>query len=82
LPASNSTLYYEQAKNQLDALSNYSVFSIPVRLIGLTENVDVPIKVKNVLYDNARYSRTENEVREHDAVITQKTGGRGVITIT
>jgi hypothetical protein len=82
LPASNSTLYYEQAKNQLDALSHYRVFSIPVRLIGLTENTDTPIKVKNVLYDSARYSRTENEVREHDAIITQKNGGRGIISIT
>jgi len=61
LPASNSTLYYEQAKQQLAALSSYKVFSIPVRLVGLTEEIGVEIAVKNVLYHNARYSRTETK---------------------
>jgi hypothetical protein len=34
-PASQSTLYYEQARSQLSALSSHGVFSVPIRLIGL-----------------------------------------------
>lgn len=82
LPASNSTLYYEQAVKQLNALSAAKVFTIPVRLIGLTEETDTPIKVINITYDNARYSRTENEVREYKAIIRkQRNDSRGVISI-
>jgi hypothetical protein len=34
-PASNSTLYYEQAEAQLEAVFKTGAFSLPVRLIGL-----------------------------------------------
>jgi hypothetical protein len=34
-PASNSTLYYEQASQQLDALAKNKVFTVPLRLVGL-----------------------------------------------
>ncbi len=34
-PASNSTLYYEQAQKQLDALAKNRVFRVPLRLVGL-----------------------------------------------
>ena len=82
LPASNSTLYYEQAVKQLNALSAANVFTIPVRLIGLTEDIDRPIQVKNITYDNARYSRTESEVREQRAIIRRtRDDGRGIISI-
>lgn len=37
IPGSNSSLYYEQAKKQLDALAPYKVFSLPIRLVGLFE---------------------------------------------
>jgi hypothetical protein len=36
LPASNSTLYYEQACAQLTAVTNYDTFAIPIRVVGLT----------------------------------------------
>jgi hypothetical protein len=41
-PASNSSLYYEQAKAQLAAATQFDAFSIPIRLVGLTisSNVD------------------------------------------
>jgi hypothetical protein len=39
-PASNSTLYYEQAEAQLDAVLSKGAFSLPVRLVGLTVPVD------------------------------------------
>lgn len=35
-PASNSTLYYEQAKAQLNTVTSWGVFKIPIRLVGLT----------------------------------------------
>ncbi|MEW2474469.1 hypothetical protein AB0875_11810 [Micromonospora gifhornensis] len=34
-PASNSTLYYEQARSQLDVVTDLGVFDIPIRLVGL-----------------------------------------------
>lgn len=36
LPSSNSSLSYEQAENQLDIWRENEMFSIPVRLIGIT----------------------------------------------
>lgn len=35
-PASNSSLYYEQARAQLDAATQVNAFTIPIRLVGLT----------------------------------------------
>ena len=35
LPASNSTLYFEQAEAQLNAVFRLGAFSLPVRLVGL-----------------------------------------------
>jgi hypothetical protein len=57
-PASNSTLYYEQAKHQLDALSKNKVFDVPIRLIGLKQNVGNKIRVIWTTYTEPRYSRT------------------------
>ncbi|HZT15172.1 MAG TPA: hypothetical protein VFA19_04430 [Gaiellaceae bacterium] len=36
IPASNSTLYYEQAEAQLDSVMTKGAFSLPIRLVGLT----------------------------------------------
>lgn len=57
-PASNSTLYYEQAVKQLTELASHNVFDVPIRLIGLFEdrNQDVPVTFTE--YENPRYSRT------------------------
>jgi hypothetical protein len=35
-PSSNSTLYYEQAHAQLEAVLRYNTFDIPIRLVGLS----------------------------------------------
>ncbi len=35
-PASNSTLYFEQAAAQLDVVTRFQAFSVPIRLVGLT----------------------------------------------
>ena len=57
-PASNSTLYYEQAKYQLEALSKNKVFDAPIRLVGLKENMGRKIRVIWTTYAKPRYSRT------------------------
>ena len=44
-PASNSTLYYEQAVKQLTALNKHGVFSIPIRLIGLFSEQEEDINI-------------------------------------
>lgn len=57
-PAANSTLYYEQAVRQLTALTQYHVFDIPIRLIGLFEEQNVTVPVIWTVYSSRRYSRT------------------------
>lgn len=57
-PSSNSTLYFEQARNQLDELSKHGVFNIPVRLVGLFESYDIPINAIHTTYSETRYSRS------------------------
>lgn len=68
-PSSNSTLYYEQAKLQLDSFSRYQLFSLPVRLVGLFPEVGVSNRVKWTEYDNPRYSRTIVEETYQDRVV-------------
>ena len=57
-PASNSTLYYEQAKNQLDALAEHNVFRVPIRLVGLIAPMGENLPAIWTVYREARYSRT------------------------
>ena len=56
--ASNSTLYYEQAKNQLGALAENGVFDVPMRLIGLFAPKGEQFEAAFNEYHNPRYSRT------------------------
>lgn len=56
-PSSNSTLYYEQAVNQLTALSQHGVFTAPIRLVGLFEHVG-QVDAIWTEYSSSRYSRT------------------------
>jgi hypothetical protein len=68
-PASNSTLYYEQAVNQVRELARHNVVAVPIRLVGLfppqgrTEAVFTN-------YHNPRYSRTVIEQREREVMIS------------
>ncbi len=55
-PSSNSTLYYEQAFNQLEALSHHGVFTVPIRLVGLFEPLG-RVWANWTGYTAARYSR-------------------------
>lgn len=56
-PASNSTLYYEQAESQLDSFMQHNVFSVPIRLVGLDESPGV-VNSTFTTYQDPRYSRT------------------------
>lgn len=57
-PASNSTLYYEQAVKQLNELAHHSVFDVPMRLVGLKEDIDQTVNARWTDYSATRYSRT------------------------
>jgi hypothetical protein len=57
-PASNSTLYYEQAVGQMNFMIETGVLSVPIRLIGLTEELNTTIRAIRTTYHQPRYSRT------------------------
>jgi hypothetical protein len=56
-PASNSTLYYEQGRSQLNELARHNVFDVPIRLVGLMADVGRTAALWTE-YENPRYSRT------------------------
>ena len=78
-PASNSTLYYEQAASQLTSLAKIKVFTMPVRLVGLSERTGVPLRIKITDYMNPR-SRQVVAQLDYDCTITPS-GGRGRCTL-
>lgn len=57
-PASNSTLYYEQALRQMNFLMGIRAVQMPVRLIGLTADQNAPMDAVFTRYHAPRYSRT------------------------
>jgi hypothetical protein len=71
-PASNSTLYYEQARKQLDGLTKFHVVDVPVRLVGLFEKQDAIVPVKFTTYSAARYSRTIGRQEDRQCQIAPK----------
>ena len=77
--SSNSTLYYEQAKKQLDSFSKYKSFDVPIRLVGLFANNDADNEVVWTEYESARYSRTiENQSTKN--MFVSELGRRYVFT--
>ena len=74
-PSSNSTLYYEQAINQLTALAQHGVFTVPIRLVGLFESVG-RVQATWTEYSEARYSRTVDSRESRQFVITAGRAGR------
>lgn len=75
-PASNSTLYFEQALNQLNGLAKFKLFTVPVRLIGLCSPVNQPVEAVVTSYSAARYSRTVAESIPLTVNIVCKRGDR------
>lgn len=57
-PASQSTLYFEQAERQIAALVEGDVIEIPLRLVGLFEEVNSTTQAMWNNYENPRYSRS------------------------
>ena len=71
-PASNSTLYYEQAEHQLNSLAKYKVFDVPIRLVGLfAERTGINPGVWTG-YSATRYSRTVGERANRQFVVSSK----------
>lgn len=75
-PASNSTLYYEQAVNQLTALTENKVFDIPIRLVGLFEKINTKVPVIWTEYLSERYSRSVRIRTTRQAQIIPGTSSR------
>ena len=72
-PSSNSTLYFEQASNQLDLLSKNNLFSIPIILIGLDCEIDKKQKIVWSEYKEARYSRESINSKLLELEVKQET---------
>ena len=81
-PASNSTLYYEQAVHQLTSLAKYKVFDVPIRLVGLfVERTGINPGVWTG-YSATRYSRTVDIRANRQFVISsRKSDGRCAFTL-
>lgn len=75
-PASNSTLYYEQGRNQLSALIDNKVFSVPIRLVGLFEDKNSKADVMYTEYSAPRYSRTVVRRERRTCQISDQNTGR------
>ena len=58
-PASQGTLYYEQAVNQLRLLLENGAFEVPARVIGMFEERNSIVDAVWTKYTEARHSRTE-----------------------
>lgn len=80
-PASNSTLYFEQAQKQITELSNYDVFKVPIRLIGLFLPEMGRQKAVWTRYKEPRYSRTVVEERRRTVEIGAPASKNGPISI-
>lgn len=71
-PSSNSTLYYEQAKKQLNSFNKYKLFTIPTRLVGLFPKSGAINKVTWTKYTNPRYSRKIEEQTDKDWLVEER----------
>ncbi len=72
-PASNSTLYYEQALGQMNFMLGAEALNVPIRLVGLTIDVGQPFDAVFTTYHARRYSRT---VVERVTLLCEMRAGR------
>ena len=79
-PASNSTLYYEQAQSQLEALAQHEVFDVPILLVGLFSGQG-DVSAVFTEYDHPRYSRTVSSRDKRNCEIIGPRTSRGRCTI-
>ena len=76
-PSSNSTLYYEQAVNQMSEFAKHGVFDVPVRIVGLFEEVDVDVNAVWVTFP-ARYGRENDSSEEVTCRLSRPTSKRPI----
>lgn len=74
-PASNSTLYFEQANAQIDTVTTLGVFEIPIRLVGLMVPAATRIKADWNEYP-ARYGREAAVTNERDFLVSRGRAGQ------
>lgn len=81
-PASNSTLYYEQAVKQLAALTQYKVFDVPIRLVGLFEKCEEKTTIVWSQYEQQR-SRKIIQQKQLQCIISpgKKHNSKAIIKI-
>ena len=75
-PASNSTLYYEQAQKQLESLALHNIFTAPIRLVGLFSDRGEDVRAVFTEYGH-RYSRDELSGGERTCRIIAPRTARG-----
>lgn len=81
-PASQSTLYFEQAVELTGVLSGNRIFDMPVRVMGLQEQVNTVIDAIFTTYHLARTSRTiVTQVRQQCSVSLRPRSTRGAFTL-
>jgi hypothetical protein len=69
-PASNSTLYYEQAKAQVSAAVGFNAFTVPIRLVGLV--LPPNTRYADVIWNEypARYAREASQTARMPMTVT------------
>ena len=82
-PASQSTLYFEQAVKQVEALARRNVFDVPMRIVGLFEQIGQVAEARWTEYAASRYSRTvvRRVSRKCNIAAAQSTRGRCTLTL-
>lgn len=76
-PASNSTLYFEQAVRQVSALAENRVFEVPIRIAGLFEEEDSTVNAVWTEYENPRYSRRAVAREQRQLRVLPRKSGTG-----
>lgn len=79
-PSANSSLYYEQAKSQLQFMAENSIFEIPLRLIGLKTKQTQNVNAVWTGYSANRYSRTVASRKDIRVDIQVRQSGLSTIT--
>jgi hypothetical protein len=75
-PASNSTLYYEQAKAQVSAAVGFNAFTVPIRLVGLVLSPNTQQAEVDWNEYPARYGRQANQTTRKTMTVTWGTVAR------
>ena len=76
-PASNSTLYFEQAVRQVSALAENDVFETPIRIVGLFESEESVVNAVWTEYENPRYSRSAVSREQRSLRVLSSRSGKG-----